>query len=669
MFTRFKSKINKCKSFCSIKIKQNKLVKTLMKSKLVKSVTEGKLTESISKNKLINSILKSKLIKSVLISFIFSLITTFFLQYFQMSRDFTRTIWWLSSYYKIYFLSSLFIFFLYLLLLSIIGNPYISSIVALIILELIGYSNSKKLSILGEPLYPVDFYQITNIKSLIHMVGGNLLIVLIIVLILFIALLVYAVKKLPKLKIGAKSRLAIFTLSSFIIYCYLFFSNNFINVLAANAGVQIVLWNQPHNYEYNGFVFGLLSNLQNDIMEEPEGYSQEAIQEIVDKYTLKAQEINKERGKNNSQVQPNIIYIMNETFWDPTTLETLTFSEDPMKELRDVMANYSSGLLFSPAFGGNTANVEFEALTGLSIYNLIPGSIPYQQAFDSKSSIPTLVSMLEEKNYDTLAIHPYKKQFYKRTKVYSTMGFNNYIGEEDLPSIHRLSNDGYVSDQTVVDEILDKLKNNDSPMFIHTVTMQNHLPIQEGKHGENSITVEGLTGDAKIEMETYAEGIKQSSIAIKDLITALEEMDEPTVLIFFGDHLPSFSNDVYEQAGINKDTFDNEKLKWQTPLFIYSNFEMKKMDLNSLSPSFLGVTLYELLDQPVTPHYALLEEIKKTIPGLKTNMLIDTENNIKTTELSEEEKTLLNDYKMIQYDLLKGQGYSQELFFQVPMDQ
>lgn len=99
------------------------------------------------------------------------------------------------------------------------------------------------------------------------MVGGNLLIVLIIAIVLFIALLVYVVKKLPKIKIEAKSRLAIFTLSSFIVYCYLFFSNNFINVLAANAGVQIVLWNQPRNYEYNGFIFGLLSNLQNDIME------------------------------------------------------------------------------------------------------------------------------------------------------------------------------------------------------------------------------------------------------------------------------------------------------------------------------------------------------------------------------------------------------------------
>jgi len=609
---------------------------------------------------------QSKLTKAILISFVFSLITTFFLQFFQMSQNFISTIWWITANFKIFLLSNLFIFFLYLLLFSIIGNPYVSSIIALIVLEAIGYSNSKKISILGEPLYPVDFYQIKNIKSLIQMVGGNLAILLIAALVLFSFLLVYAVKKLPKIKIGTKARLALFSLSSFIIYSYLFFSNNFINVLAANAGVQIVLWNQPRNYEYNGFVFGLLSNLQNDIMDEPEGYSPEAIQEIVDKYTLKAEEINKNRGPITPEIKPNIITFMNETFWDPTTLETVTFSEDPMKDLRDTIANSSSGQLLSPGFGGNTANIEFEVLTGLSIYNLIPGSIPYQQAFDTKSFFPSIVSMLKEQDYDTLAIHPYKKQFYKRNRVYSIMGFNNFLGEDDLISADRLGEDSYVSDQSVVIEILDKLKNNDSPMFIHTVTMQNHLPIEEGKHGENSITVEGLTGDAKDHMEIYAEGIKQSSIATKNLIDGLEEMDEPTVLIFFGDHLPSFKPNVYEQAGYPKETFDNERLKWQTPLFIYSNFDIKKMDLKTLSPAFLGVTLYDILNQPVTPHYAMLEEIKNIFPAFKHNMIIDATDNIKTTDLTEEEQALLEDYKMIQYDMLKGQQYSQELFFQLP---
>lgn len=360
---------------------------------------------------------------------------------------------------------------------------------------------------------------------------------------------------------------------------------------------------------------------------------------------------------------------MNETFWDPTTLEAVTFSEDPMAALRDVIAKSSSGNLLSPGFGGNTANIEFEVLTGLSMYNLTPGSIPYQQAFDTKSFFPSLVSMLEEKNYETLAIHPYKKQFYKRNKVYNAMGFNNFLGEDDLISADRLSENAYVSDQSVVNEIVDKLKNTDSPMFIHTVTMQNHLPIEEGKHGKNSITVEGLTGEAKEHMEIYAEGIKQSSIATRNLIDALEQMDEPTVVIFFGDHLPSFKSDVYEQAGYDKDSFDNERLKWQTPLFIYSNFDLQKIDLKTVSPAYLGVILYDLLNEPITPHYAMLQEIKKTLPGLKHNMLIDAQDAIKTTDLSEEEKELLEDYRMIQYDLLKGQRYSQELFFKIPTDQ
>jgi phosphoglycerol transferase MdoB-like AlkP superfamily enzyme len=602
--------------------------------------------------------------KAILFSLIISVTACFLLQFFQLSQNIWAVSNWITNHFGIFLLSILFIFFLQLFLLSIIGNLYYSSTVTLFFLGAVGYSNSKKISVLGEPLYPIDFYQIRNIKSLFEMIGGSLSLLVVIAVLLLSGFFIYLYKKLPKIKVKISMRVFTFILSLFIIYSYLHFSGSFINVLTVNAGVEVVLWNQPENYESNGFVFGLLSNLENNVMEEPEAYTQETISQIVEKYILKADELNKQRSITTRIEKPNIIFVMNETFWDPTRLDTLSFSEDPMKEIHDLMSNSSSGLLLSPAFGGNTANVEFEALTGLSMYNLIPGSIPYQQSLSKKSSFPSIVSLLEAREYDTTAIHPYKKVFYSRDGVYSALGFNDFLGEADMKYTSRLSEDSYVSDQAVVDEILDKLKGNGSPMFIHAVTMQNHLPIQAGRNGVNSITVTGLLGEMKEELETYSEGIKQSAAAAKNLTEALSELKEPTIVVFFGDHLPSFSTSIYEEAGFTKsDSFENERLKSETPLFIYSNFTLDKKSLNTISPSFLGVTLFDLLDQPLSPYYAMLEDIKARIPGLKQDLLVDINNNIKV-ELTEEEKSLLTEYKLIQYDLLKGKQYSLPLMFE-----
>ncbi|WP_163193932.1 LTA synthase family protein [Clostridium thermarum] len=613
--------------------------------------------------------LKSKLLKkgsfskAILFSFIISVVACFILQFFQLSHNIWAVTNWIVQNIGIFVLSFVFIFFLQLFLLSIIGNLYYSSTVTFIILVAIGYSNSKKISVLGEPLYPIDFYQIRNIKSLFEMIGGSVSLLHIIGILLLCGTFVYLYKKLPKMKVSIRLRVITFTLSIFVIYSYLHFSEGFINVLAAGAGVEVVLWNQPENYETNGFVFGLLSNLENNVMEEPEAYSEETINQIVEKYKLKANEYNKQRNVLTKGEKPNIIFVMDETFWDPTRLESLSFSEDPIKELYEIMSKHSSGLLLSPEFGGNTANVEFEALTGLSMYNLIPSSIPYQQSLSKESAFPSIVSLLEDKGYDTLAIHPYKKVFYSRDSVYSALGFNSFLGETDMKHISRLSKNAYVSDQAVVDEILDKLKSTDSPIFIHAVTMQNHLPIQTGRHGTNSINITGLDGELKEELETYSQGIKQSAIAMKNLTDALSELTEPTIVVFFGDHLPSFSTSVYEEAGFTKaDPHESERLKSETPLFIYSNFSMEKRALNTMSPAFLGVTLLDMLEQPLSPYYAMLQDIKSRIPGLKLDVMVDSNNNIKM-ELTAEEKSLLEEYKLIQYDLLKGKKYSCPLMF------
>lgn len=602
------------------------------------------------------------LIWSLPLLFVLSLGTFLIFQRVQIAQDNTNILYWVSANIGITILNTFFIFFIYLLIIALIGNFTIGTITGCLVLTLLCYANSKKILVLGEPIYPVDFYQVLEIKSLLKFVQGSFSPIYIVILLLAVFLIIKFIKKLPKFRLTFSKRLAAFLISAFMIYSYINFTHSFLKDIVDKSGVVIVFWNQPENYSANGFMMGLLSNFQNEIMPKPVEYNEESVLKIAEKYKQEALEINKDRAET-SDVKPNIVFVMSESFWDPTRFTNVDFSEDPMKNIRNLMADYSSGYMLSPSFGGSTANVEFEALTGLSMYHLLSGTVPYQQAFPEGAKVPSLASMLKEDNYDTIAIHPYNKIFYKRYKVYPALGFDDFISEETISYKDRLNKEAYISDQSVVDEIWDRLNKEDKPQFIHAVTMQNHLPVFDGKYGNNSITVSGLSSDNEKELETYSEGIKKSDMAMKDLVDKLSTLEEPTILVFWGDHLPAVNNSIYEEAKYSTDDKnENERKLSETPLFIYSNYGLEKQELKTMSPAFLGVTLYDILDKTMPPYYAMLEEIKSKVIGLKSDLLIDPNGNIKS-ELTEEEKQLLEEYKLIQYDLLIGDQYSLPALF------
>lgn len=599
----------------------------------------------------------------VVLSIILAVLTNFILQYSQMLRNFTHTIQWIRNNTINFAIGTCLLFFIYLAVVSLIGSFRIGSELCLIFFAIVAFANMEKLAILGEPLYPVDFYEIRFIKPLIGMIGGNYLILAAAVVVMLLFSVLY-VRKMPKITIKLPVRLVLLMASGFVVYCYINYDSTFVKKYYALAGIENVMWDQRGNYDENGFVFGTLFNFENTAMEKPENYSQETVNQIAEKYKAEADKINSTRlAANSSAVQPNIIFIMSEAFWDPTRLTSLKFSEDPMPNLRQAMSQQSSGWLLSPVFGGGTANTEFEALTGFSMYNLVPGSIPYQQVMDKKKMIPSIVSTLEDQGYDSLAVHAYKKIFYKRDIVYNTLGFNNFIGDSDMQHQNMLVKDTNISDQSVVDEILYQLKQRNKPTFMHVVTMQNHFPQYEGKYGKETVSITGLNSDDKAELEAYSQGIKESDKAMKNLFDGLSKLDKPTIVVFFGDHLPSINDSIYKDGGMpSEDTLEGKRGYSETPLLIYSNYGLEKKELNTVSPAYLGVTLFDMLNKPLTPYYAMLEDLKAKLPGLKSGILVDSQGKDKT-QLSKEEQDLLSEYELIQYDLLVGNQYSlPELF-------
>lgn len=591
-------------------------------------------------------------------SFAAAMIVNYFFQYFQMLKDPMLTAEWIVSNYRIYMAGVLYILFIFLLAYVLLGNLYVSSLLTSFLLLVIGYIHYQKLNIRLEPLYFNDYKQIQAMKDVIPMIKEYISIGQILAIILLFVGMGFFSRFLPKLKIALWMRGIIFAVVITLLYSYTNFPKTFMNDFVQKNDIEIIKWNQLENYNVNGFLFGFLSNIHHDILDKPDGYSKETVLKTAAKYAEK-----ESAGGENTQ-KPNVIYLMSESFWDPTQLD-IEFSGDPIEHLRSYMNEHPSGALLSPAFGGATANVEFEALTGFSMSFFKLGAIPYQEAVTKQTFVPTIASDLKAKGYKTVAIHPYNRIFYKRSQVYPVFGIDEFYDEETMKYNERPPG-RVIDDQALSYEILDQLKNSEKPVFIHAVSMQNHMPYNPGAYKEPEIKVAGLSEESIGTLETYTEGIRRSDEALKLLIDELEQLGEPTVIVFFGDHLPILGADqaIYKDAGyVPEDDEQMETRKFaETPLLIYSNFAKEEMELGSVSPNYLATIVYELIGFEKPPFYRLLDELLDEIPGLRYNVRLDSNQDF-ITELNQKQEELLDDYELLVYDLLIGNQYSLSVLY------
>ncbi|WP_238649831.1 LTA synthase family protein [Paenibacillus piscarius] len=578
----------------------------------------------------------------------------FFLQAATFRMELAKALEWIGANPLLYLSGSLFIFFILLLSSVIVPNAYAGPALVSALFVLLGIASDQKLATRGEPLFPWDLMVLKNAEGMSKITSGIISPLAIIVAALLVAGLVYLIIKLPKNRISFPLRAVLGGISVGLGAYFLVLVSSQSPVVTA-MNYQNIFWNQKVNYTQNGFVYAFAGNLRQSLMEKPAGYSREAVEAVAAKYKA----VPDEAAAAGSGEQPNILFIMNEAFFDPTRLPGYTLSEDPLKFIHGAAEQTPSGYLLSPEFGGNTANVEFEALTGLSMYFLGDGTIPYQQRLVKMSSLPSIVSILKSRGYEALALHPFDETFYNRNRVYPMLGFDRFTSERDLPDAGRLSPDGYISDKAAVDEAVGQLKAASGPAFLHLVTMQNHFPFTKGLNGPNTISVEGALPEQKDELETYMQDAKLTDEALAYLQQELLTVKRPTIAVFWGDHLPALSAGIYTEAGWDQ----QPRLKHETQLMILANFDIGKEPLGSLSPAFLGPAVFKLSGQSLPAYYKLLEQVREAIPGLSKQVLIGPGDSGILKELTSEQQTLLDDYRLIQYDLLEGEQYADSLMF------
>lgn len=459
---------------------------------------------------------------------------------------------------------------------------------------------------------------------------------------------------------------------------------------AKDNGYEPQLWNAIGDAQANNPATTFLSLSKVKAMDKPDNYSQKTMQSLAKKYAQEAQAINHTRS--GELTDNTVIMILSETFSDPTRVPGVSFSLDPIPNIRNIKNTTTSGLMLSPGYGGGTANIEYQALTGLNLANFNDSLIvPYQQLVPNQND-PYSFNQIWMKKYGknaSTAVHPFQQSMYLRNINYRKFGFSYlYTLDSKIPLKHTscIDRSPYVSDSEAYQSILgllDRQQDSKSSQFLQLVTMQNHMPYgdyYDNNEFSDANISEDLSDGERWNINTYTKGINWTDQETADFLNQLDQMDKPITVIFYGDHLPG----IYDTADMNK---NNKTVLHETDYFIWSNSASSShgTKVNPTTTAYTSSNYFmplaaEHMNAKVSPYLAMLTELQQEVPAMsrvigtnggigqgKATYLDHDGNDIKVTALSAKAKELLKDYKLVQYDQTVGKNYLKDLdFTQVP---
>lgn len=400
----------------------------------------------------------------------------------------------------------------------------------------------------------------------------------------------------------------------------------------------------------NGIAVTFVMNLAYMSIEQPKNYDREEIAALLAEYHTSGQgEHETLEGNGSKENLPNIIVIMSEAFSDMASVADFTTNEDYMPFLHSLQQgaeNTVTGNVQVSVCGGNTANSEFEFLTGNSMAFLPQGSIPYQQYLTN--AIPSIPAYLKELGYMTVAAHPYNASGWDRDTVYPLLGFERSIFLHEFDRNHKVR--GYISDAACVDKIIEiyEEKEAETPLFFFNVTMQNHGGYTElFSNFTPDLTVEGLDNTA---VEQYLSLLKVSDAQLERLVSYFSQASEDTMIVFFGDHQPNdaVAGPLVRLNGKNIKTFSAEELltRYEVPFLIWANFDIEEETDVNTSLNYLGKTVLEKAGIEGNAYQNFLKELETVYPVISAMQVQTSDGTISNADAQEEGLRL---YQSIQY--------------------
>lgn len=618
---------------------------------------------------------------------------------------------WLEQKYQ-FLLNFIGIGLIYLALILVLNRFWIATVIFGVAMTAYGVANSIKMRLRNEPILPSDLSFILNgnsgsLLSFIPkdqqtLVSGTITVLVWFscICVLFFILdgrrrFIHCSWKQPfssaKNVAGTLTRIiaAVLSIALLASYtCNLNIPGAWSYVLATNLGYKPVPWNTYEDATSNGPATTFESLVRVKAMEKPEGYSHKNMESIAQRYAKEADSINSSRT--NNLTDSTVIMILSESFSDPTRVPGVSFSIDPMPNIRRIKDSTTSGLMLSPGYGGGTANIEYQSLTGMSLASFNDQLIsPYQQLVPNMKSAFSFNQIWNEACHSTcsVAYHPYYKSFYLRDSNYKKFGFKFFRTLDSSPMIRHqdhIDNSIYVSDAASYQNVLDYLQQStDQSQFIQLVTMQNHLPYSDW-YVDNEFKDADISSDIndaeRQQIDTYAKGVSHTDSATINFLNQLNELQKPTTVIFYGDHLPG----IYQTAAMEK---RNQLALHESDYFIWSNAassssetKLSPEESNYSSSNYFIASAAEHMNAKVSPFLALLTELHEEVPSMgrfaSTNdswgsgsaTYLNSDGSIvKKKNLSQKARQLLKDYSLVQYDMTSGKNYLQNMnFTQIP---
>ena len=417
-------------------------------------------------------------------------------------------------------------------------------------------------------------------------------------------------------------------------YCFAFFCTGALPALG--------IYTQQWVTQRNGFLLNFTVALRYSSVEKPADYSHDKVLELMEQYPAL-------EGAPDRQ-PTNLIVIMNESFADFTVFDDFESSEDPTPFLHSLEENTVKGWMYAPVTGGGTATVEFEYLTGFSSLFQPPHTVAYQLYVEE--GMPSLAAVAGSQGYETTAFHPYKSSGWNRVLAYDYLDFDRQMYEEDVVDPYYIRH--YVSDRSDYEMIFRTTREQEGNTFFFNVTMQNHSGYAQGWNNlERTIDLPDRLARTDSSARQYFALARESDDALRELIGYYSQQDEPTMIVFFGDHQPPLTNSFYEELygkKLSERTTEEVLRQYAVPFFIWTNYDIQEEQDVVISPNYLGVLTARLAGLPMTGFMNFLSQLYEELPAVTPVGFITGDGQyLARSELNEEQRRLLDIYETLNY--------------------
>lgn len=538
-----------------------------------------------------------------------------------------------------------FYYWLFLFVFFIAGRTSISMAICVSAIAIIGVGNYFVVMFRSNPIVPWDIYSFETAMSVADNYVFSVDWALAEHIAMFILMLIVGVR--TNIRLNKKIMRPILTVAM-CIPAYFYISYLWQDNLERNTGLNDTLFNAKYMHSKDGFFVSFILDIHFLQIEEPKNYSDEYALSLLNEQEVEKVETPEEL--------PDIIAIMDETFSDPAVLGEFETNKDYMpfvhSILRGEVANTISGYTDVSVLGGNTANSEFEFLTGNSMAFFPNGSVPYLQYI--RDGISTIVPQLEEYGYTTYGTHPYRAKGWNREFIYDLMGFDYRYFQGSFPFEDKLRN--YVSDEADFKSILEWRNNTEGPFFMFNVTMQNHS--NYGGDFDNfdpQIVAKFKNTYSNKYLNKYLSLMYETDQDVASLLSELSQSDRKTIVVFWGDHQPNdyVVRPIYKEYGLDFDnqTYEQQQQRQKTPFFIWANYDIQEQTNVEISLNYLNILLFETAGLQLDEYQTFRKNLwQGQIPMMNAvGYRNDDGDLVEYDDAPEEIQNLLNEYQNIQY--------------------